>query len=576
VIRNLIDDAWIAFEDKVMPVASFKVNYKLDTLPKAVIVPALGRSLTGGRRVPLSEVKENERADLFLKINGVTKLLFSGFVSHISGSDNSEDTTGQRALSSMIILNHRAIKLAGSPPVSFAYSGNKKDMFTVLNDHLARVQLFGTDAQAQLSPLSGFLSMYVRDLGVQIASPTVTFKYIIQKLMSEFSPLMDVDDIVQAYEPAVMLADRPNPGFINLIKDYANAFSRGWTNSNSWESLLRACSQFFLHVVPYNNGIYIADPLALFQVPSKVITSKEYTNIQQSSARGKVEPVDGVVVRVPAKVEPSANSLLSPIVYPPVTQAPVMPTKRYYHFASVPPWLHPILSASFGTRNSKPVNKTNRSSVEEGKELEVENVPEHYQNVGERLAKMLYSMVKMDKTAMSLLMPFRDDLMPGTNVQIENTDSEDLSFIGDTLYGMIYSTSIECSTLQPPGRIQTTIQVVSVRNTQDNEALGLDEHPIYSHPWVGIDLFGNFLEDPPAVNLPNIQRQQEAEVVRPDATVVNPTDPDVLIFQADRALGGRDFAQFDPDLDEVEVERAGTPEIGGNTLIPINIPGIGF
>jgi hypothetical protein len=568
VIRNLINDAWLAFEDKVMPVASFKVDYKLDTMPTASIVPALGRSLTGGRRVTMGEFKEGDRADLFLKINGETKLLFSGFVSHIAGADNSADFTGQRTLSGTVLLHHRAVKLAGSPPVSFAYSGEHKDMFTTLNNRLARIQLFGTDPLAELDPISGFLALYISELGGELSSPPVAFKFIIEKLMSEFSPLMDVDDVVQAYEPAAMLENRPNPDFVNLIMHIANAFSNGWANSNTWETLKRACAQFFLHIVPYNNGFYIANPLALLQVPSKVIKTSEYVNIQQTTARNRIEPVDGVVVRIPSKIEPGLPGVISPVIYPPLEQASVMPTKKYYHFASVPPWLYPVLRDQFGARSSKPVNKHNRSTVEEGKQPAIENVPEHFEVVGAAVAKMIYSLLKMNKTAVSLTMPYRDDLMPGTAVQIENTDAEDLSFIGDTLHGMIYSTSIECSTLQAPGSIRTIVQVVSVRNTEDNTNLGLAEHPIYSHTWVGTDLCGNLLAEPPEVDFPSTK--EDTAVVNPDATVVQPVDAGEVFRKAAIQLGGRTF-----DLDEAEIEASRPIVIGGESLIPITVPAPG-
>jgi len=112
-------------------------------------------------------------------------------------------------------------------------------------------------------------------------------------------------------------------------------------------------------------------------------------------------------------------------------------------------------------------------------------------------ARSLYGQLRAQQAQIQLTFPFRIDLMPGTVVELENTEAAPLSFIGDSLFGMVQSVTIACSTLEDNPSLLTTVQLVSVRNTQDNDDdnITFDGHPIYEGRWVGIDLDGILLKD---------------------------------------------------------------------------------
>jgi hypothetical protein len=186
----------------------------------------------------------------------------------------------------------------------------------------------------------------------------------------------------------------------------------------------------------------------------------------------------------------------------------------YYHYKTLPDWLYN--ESSFRYNNGEKIISEKNRATANAKEADAGAQKAHYSQVGDWAAKMAFANARTNKAGVTLVFPFRDDLMPGTTVKIENSDAEDLSFLGATLYGMVSSTSISCNMLGESGTLNTVIRVGAVRNESDNNSdnLTFTETPFYEGDWVGVDLYGNLLSEAPKSDKPS-----------PRGTKTNSTEP---------------------------------------------------
>jgi hypothetical protein len=98
--------------------------------------------------------------------------------------------------------------------------------------------------------------------------------------------------------------------------------------------------------------------------------------------------------------------------------------------------------------------------------------------------------------------------MPGTVFKLDNVEDSQISFVGDTLYGMVVHTRFIGSTMTEQPRLETHISATSVRNEAQNadDDYTFDGNPIYggsSGRWAGIDLDGEFISTVPDVISPS-------------------------------------------------------------------------
>jgi hypothetical protein len=522
VQRFRVQDAWLAYEDKVMPVSSFTVSYTLDEFPVAEVVPALGRGLFTGRRALLSELKEAEAVQLWIRIDDQPINLISGFVSHINASDNS--TMESRRLSATIQIHHNAVKLAGSPSLSFAYSGKMANMLGILSQQVSMSGPFAKARKKDISLISAFWSsLQAETTGPQIAYyPALVLKKIIRDLMEQYSPLIDVDSLVVPFTQANLNSIVPDP--FTVVSEIVDSFKDNWLRSNVWTALRQVVDQYLLHIVPFNTGFYIANPLGILKTPVLQISSSEFIHIKATDTGLMTEPVNGVGITAVTRINDKGVPLTSRHIFYPGDPTAVVPANAYYHFRSIPTWLQPLGTTPFGGATGAP-NRKNPGAVQGA--AAPQNTSESYESAGLRFAKMIYSQLKMRKIAVGLIFPFRTNLMPGTNVAIQNSGAEDMSFLGITVHGMIARTDFICSMIEGGGgQLNTHVQVVNVRNEKDNASLGLPDHPIYKNTWPGIDINGTFISKPATDPIPQTrntkQRNQRAQVVvLPDGTVIS-------------------------------------------------------
>lgn len=510
--KTQVNDCYLLFPDKDnvrMPIARFKSVFALDDIPYCEVVPALGRELTKGVRMSLRSVEEGDAVQVWLKLNGENNLIIAGYVSMISGSDNA--TVFDRKLSAVLEIKHNIVKLSGAPASSFAYTtaifGDTTPMSMVGSMH----PLFASTQSTQTNLLA--MGAFVTEIETRFGDagialyPASVLMHIASELMTSYATTdpgqraaiqADVAALIKTYDPA-NLTFIPQASSLDLLFKFASKYVSLWQNSNNWQALVSTCKYLFLHTIPYNTGVYIGNPLSLLRTPTKQIRTREYTNIAQQVMASLSEPIDGVVLR-----SPTPNLENEKVIFPePVQDARAKP--RYYHFREYPDWVRAYLSLKRGPFTSKGVSEAERAAAQLSKNPDP--APRQTeQSIGHALARAIYADLKALKAGIQLTLPYRDDLMPGTIVSVVSTGAEDMGFIGDTLYGMISSTVITCDMTGDNGTLTTSINVVSVRNSADNQNdnLTLSEHPLYESPWVGIDIAGNLLEDPGSVNQPPV------------------------------------------------------------------------
>jgi len=178
---------------------------------------------------------------------------------------------------------------------------------------------------------------------------------------------------------------------------------------------------------------------------------------------------------------------------------------RYYFRRTFPDWIQPISHMENGAfSTSKPVTEETKNEIPQLtpkntldlSKQNAKNLREFYRSVGQLLAQMIYAQTTQPQIVLKVDCPFREDLMPGTVVKLKNPVDGSFSFIGDSLYGMVASTTVMCDMTSERGDFGISASVVNVRNEEDNadDALTLDGNPLYEGRWVGIDIYGNLLD----------------------------------------------------------------------------------
>ena len=510
-----VEDCWLTLQGGlILPVASFEVNYQLNSIPQASIVPALGREIMTGTKASLLDVQEGMTADLYLKLNGSVRKIISGYVMQVSGSDNA--TMFTRSLSARIVVIHKAVKLAGAPPVTYEWSS--KHHLSLATSALQKATLNPLDStNLGVKVIDTALSLLNSTFGLNTMGASGNFigsilKIITGKAMINFNALFgeaELDALIKTYNPANV--SKLGIDTITLGEKICMIWIKTWREKNCWEALRYAANYCFLDLIPFNEGFYIGNPFALKNVQDITVTASEYVSIQESAAIRAVEPINGVIVQVPTKLQTANKQPSSPfgnyIVYPPTRDAKGKlvdvykqggaQVDRYYHYVNFPDWLLPVGANIFGAMR-KVNGKDKRSAQVNKKQSGVDK--EYYVNlVSTRVAQYLYGKLKADQASVKLVLPYRENLMPGTIVKVENTDT---GFLGNVLYGMVKTTSIKCDTLQKTPALEVLIELVSIRDEEDNKTsdkggYGIAEHPIFEGSWAGIDLFGNFISQVP-------------------------------------------------------------------------------
>lgn len=519
ITRFTVNDAVMRLVDTDIdvPLSRFIVRFALNEIPHAEVVPALGKELTGGRKSELANIKEKSRARIVLTLNGTERLLFEGFVASVQADNNAGIL--ESTLSANVLLQHNAVEIAGMPSESFVYSARTSNFETLMNQKL-KAPLFGIgkeDATGPLYTLADFIQRLWEVEGDTVYNyPGRVLKFIAEKMTEEFNAEMetavDVSDLIRIYDPA-------NFSKIGLVPEdflgkLADRFVANWRSGNVWSSIVDCCNYLFLKVVPFNTGFYICDPYNLDRKPAVVLTPGEFMKLSVTQASRLQETgamlgtglkyPNGVILESPATSGQGADDIFT---FPDVTWGAGQDRgpRRYYFRRTFPDWIQPIAYMQNGafsttkavtaaTRNEIP-QLTQKKTVDYSKQG-AEDIQEFYRAVGQLLAQMVYAQTTQPQIVLKVDCPFREDLMPGTIVKLKNPADGSMSFLGDSLYGMVAATTVMCDMTSERGDFGVSVSVVNVRNEEDNadDALTLDGNPLYEGRWVGIDIYGNLLD----------------------------------------------------------------------------------
>jgi hypothetical protein len=502
MIRFRVQDCILRLTEKNMsvPVSRFELRFALNELPTAQIIPAFGRVVFGaGKWAGLADIQEKDAVDLILKVNGTQTLLLTGYISHIGTDDAATLFSRRQAL--RLTVTHRAVKLAGTPSSTFIYAGHAGQSLDTLGHFKNHINPF-TNRQGDAKGIFYASSVvdWLREKGEGLGYfPGHVLKEIIKSLFEEFNdPQMSQEDLeamIHTYDPANVTGFLPE---INTFTRYvAEKYTADWLSKNAWQALLATSKDLFLKIIPFNTGFYIANPYELNRTPSRVIKAREYSKVGQGLLADLAEPKDGIVLIPPAGMRGGFHDTFS---FPNVAIGEDALINKYYHYSTFPGWIQSSMhylngALTPGKAFSPPPNPDFPQDAD--------TLAAYYKKVGGNLARAMYAELKRQQGSSTLVFPYRTDLMPGTNVQFDDSD-EGISFIGDTTHGMVQSTTIVCDNLAESPTLMTSVDIVALRNAADNadDALTFDGHPIFQEQWVGIDIEGKLLKPVPPAKRP--------------------------------------------------------------------------
>jgi hypothetical protein len=505
-----------------MPVAKVQMDYALNTIPRANVIPALGRDLVSGEvGLTLADLEEQEKVELYLVFDtgdgkDLEQLLMSGYIQRI-GADTiaSPGATQQHA---SITISHNLVALASHPAAGVLFtSETSSDLVTLAAIRSSMLAL--SDKLDSTSPGVFTFSAEYAAASDAISenlpfTPGHLILHFMENLIREFSGedsnAFQVLKNIKAYDGV----DLTNLGiesfttFSNILYQFAGS----WKQGNAWKGLLAASQYMWLHVVPYNTGAYIANPLPILKKPQVALASHEYQMISRDSLRDLKQPIDGIYLTMSGFLNPSDMTRFS-TTYPPLS--PDNPNgiqpgtqnfgNRYYLQKQIgeKAWLVPYLEDQFGgldpkePRGDSEVNRQTPTVVEAGTEKDFR---EFMQTIGNRVAQYMYGMELLKGKRVRLQLPWRTDLMPGSVVVAQGTGNKSIEFLGQDLYGMVSSTRFIVDNQSTPPQLHTIVELAGVRGQKQNEEFGIDSDPIYEDAWTGVDLFGTFIEDGPATS----------------------------------------------------------------------------
>lgn len=512
VQRYRVTSGWLRVGDEFafdrLPVASFNVNYSLNQIPSAQVIPATGSAINGaadGFWSTIADIGKNLEAKLYITINGQEILLIDGYVSNIASSD--ESSPFSRRLGGSIGIVGRAVKLAGAPSSSFVYSNNS-DSLSMLALKKLNVNVFSSQDSGTKKAILGienFVSNFLNNNRNAKDWPAEVLKAITLGLYREHNSkdyAQVADEIIKSYAGAQLTTLNLVPEM--FLRNIGEKFSNAWRSANAWQAVVATSKYLMMSIVPFNRGFYIANPYSLDRNFDIRIRTGEYLRISKTKNENLQEPINGVVMRPPAGIPYSSirgdtgNYLREAFAFPRPKKGNVI--DGYYHFRQFPSWLY---KERAWTVNRPEARKPFAPKPDVA--LKDESLKDYYNRVGAAVARSIYGQLLQSQTTVQLNFPWRTDLMPGTRFILENGEDAKISFIGDEMHGMVTSTQFRCSTMSESPDLSVIVSAVSLRNAKDNkdDDLTFDGHPIFDDRWVGTDLFGNLGDGAPDAPEPN-------------------------------------------------------------------------
>jgi hypothetical protein len=502
--RFKVNDCILRLTEKnlSLPVARFDLLFALNAIPTAQVTPAFGIPVLRGMGnwATLQDIQERDAVDLILKVNGISTLLLRGYITQINTDDAASMFTRRQSL--RLTVTHRAVKLGGTPSSSFVYANRAGASLSALSNHKVHVNMFypGPDGEKSIYAMSSMVAwMEKKGKNIDMFPGNVLkeitkglFKFYNDKQMTQEA----LDDMIKTYAPANLMHILPNTHAFLL--HIANKYSAAWVSQNAWQALVATANDLFLQIVPFNTGFYISNPYALNRNPSRIIKAREYSKVGQTLDASLKEPIDGVILLPPdgskARKAIGKGFLDGIFTFPSIKSGDEVLLNKYYHYRNYPAWIQHVVDDQNGALSGKYFSPPKNTILPQ----DAATLAEYYEKVGANLARAYYGKMRQETRSSEMVFPYRLDLMPGTNIQFDDSDLG-ISFIGDTTHGMVERTLITCDALSENPMLTTTIKVSALRNAKDNadDKLTFDGHPVFEEQWVGIWIDGTLLKKKP-------------------------------------------------------------------------------
>jgi len=370
------------------------------------------------------------------------------------------------------------------------------------------------DGTGSINPIETYVAKALRANPKVAYYPGSTLKDIVKGLYGQMNDEQlsqeDIEGMIKTYDQANLTSLAVHP--VTFLKDLSHRYKSNWMNGNAWQALVNTSKYLLMHVIPFSDGFYIANPYSLDRTPTLKIGASEYIRLSKHITDTLAEPINGVVMYPPSGVPYAGGDLDRNNVYREMFTFPhiqdgkgTVRPRSYYHYRQFPSWMLSYAQLQKGTpQKGKAHQKVPDVKPGQGKDA---SWKAYFKRLGALYVQALYGQLMTTQAAITITFPFRTDIMPGTVIQLENSETSVLSFVGDSLYGMVTAVKFSVNAMAEEPTLVLTAQVSSIRNTEQNkdDNYTFDGSPIFDKRWTGIDLSGAFVVEPetPTNKLPS-------------------------------------------------------------------------
>jgi len=459
-----------------IPVSAFNVQYEMDSLPTAAVVPALGWTPFSSK--PNGNVPPDlTRAicQLQLKVNDTWYKMLEGRVLLMNPEEDA-GADGSR-LGMTLHMVHAAGGLGGTPNAvrkHKPFGQYLTDVTDLINSASAP---FGDRNSPTMST-----DDYIQTNFTYVYRIPVLLHAVLKALVTNARP-----DQLDSFRYVFPDEDVSLPVALRnmaVIHTFAMSMLSEWSTSTAWDALVRTCREYMLHVVPFNDGLVITNPSPAIKGYSVALQPDDITRIAITRDTGAFERIDGVSISTRG-----TDVIDAPyIVWPPENRN--VNREIFMHMANLPPWMASFANSLMGTVPSRSGREQGGGSIEGtsgGSHLVPESIVDAY-------AQALYSELMLHRGGFTFNPIFRTDLMPGTRIRMTLDTATSRLFAGRRVHGMIARTEYTCGSSGTGSPILSQkCTVAGARTDDENDRIGLESNLLHNSIWRGITLAGDML-----------------------------------------------------------------------------------
>jgi len=493
-------EALVFWNLRVIAVSSFVVNFNLNAIPTAQVQLALGQPFSADGSlfytvVTPSEINEGDTIEirykhLKTKDDKIGGTIFKGIVSGVQGSKASNATN--TSVGAVVSCVHDLAKIGGLAVMSRAHILPSTAVRTV-------------DAYRRKSIKSIFTQINSGRENTLILGPYNSGQYLVEMLIDLYkselitekntdtgeelqSAPREIDTAALAVLEGIKVSDKMVIGIPEDAENkqmkmaIADMMGKQWRNSNGWLTLSRLAAFMEGVVIPTATSAHLVPN---FPLSKKAMLTVKANEIFQISARSTMSPIPVVGVRLLyASLDNDAGIKSGGEFY---IQYPTADKKiqGVYEYIYPPGWAQFVKKLNIGKVGKQKVISQVGKKSEPGhkKTLLVKDKADKTVSVVDmkkwalKLAKTQYNMKVWARNSFTIDVPFNFNIAPGMVIEIDITaDKIAQKIFGDKkLYGQVQFVNIKSAV----GMFKMTAGIAYIRNEEENETFGFDNHPLY-------------------------------------------------------------------------------------------------